>query len=170
MIDELEDVVLTFDLPKHGLAKGDIGTVVLCIGGEGYEVEFTTLDGEAIAIATLMAEQVRPSEPREIAHVRIWPRISNGRISCAVSGYFVVSVSSQRSLVPNINRLTMADQSNQLVQKRWLRDESLEESDNLPDPDVLAQEIIEDLEAALEQFREIAADLGGEQASAESHR
>jgi hypothetical protein len=37
-----------------------------------------------------------------------------------------------------------------------LRDESLEESDNLPDPDVLAQEIVEDLKAALEQFREIA--------------
>ena len=30
-----------------------------------------------------------------------------------------------------------------------------------PDPDVLAQEIVEDLEAALEQFREIAMDLGG---------
>jgi hypothetical protein len=42
----------------------------------------------------------------------------------------------------------------------WLRDESLEESDNLPDPDALAQEIVEDHEAALEQFREIAADLG----------
>ena len=41
----------------------------------------------------------------------------------------------------------------------WLRDESLEESDNLSDPDMLAQEIIEDLEAALEQFREIATDL-----------
>jgi hypothetical protein len=44
----------------------------------------------------------------------------------------------------------------------WLRDESLEESDNLPDPDVLVQEIVDDLEAALEQFREIAVDLGGE--------
>jgi len=44
----------------------------------------------------------------------------------------------------------------------WLRDESLEESDNLPDPNVLAQEIVEALEAGLEQFREIAADLGGE--------
>jgi type I restriction enzyme M protein len=31
----------------------------------------------------------------------------------------------------------------------WLRDESLEESDNLPDPDVLAQEIVEYLEATL---------------------
>ncbi len=43
----------------------------------------------------------------------------------------------------------------------WLREESLEESDNLPGPDVLAQEIVEDLEAALEQFREIALDLHG---------
>ena len=41
----------------------------------------------------------------------------------------------------------------------WLRDESLSDSDNLPDPDVLAQEIVDDLEAALEQFREIATDL-----------
>jgi hypothetical protein len=52
----------------------------------------------------------------------------------------------------------------------WLRDESLEESDNLPDPDVLAQEIIEDLEAALEQFREIARDLGSDRFSAEPNR
>jgi type I restriction enzyme M protein len=41
----------------------------------------------------------------------------------------------------------------------WLRDESLEDKANLPDPDVLAAEIVEDLEAALEQFREIAEDL-----------
>ena len=32
-------------------------------------------------------------------------------------------------------------------------------SDKLPDPDVLAEEIDDDFEAALEQFREIAADL-----------
>ena len=43
----------------------------------------------------------------------------------------------------------------------------MEESDNLSDPDLLDQEIVEDLEAALEQFREIAADLGGEQLIAE---
>ncbi len=41
----------------------------------------------------------------------------------------------------------------------WLKDESLEASDNLPAPDVIAQEIVEDLEAALEQFREIVTDL-----------
>jgi len=79
----------------------------------------------------------------------------------------------------------------------WLRDESLEESDNLPDPDILAQEIVlprlaslgtpsspepqaegtpsqdprpargprrgvDDLEATLERFREIANDSGAE--------
>ncbi|MDY6917223.1 MAG: class I SAM-dependent DNA methyltransferase [Chloroflexota bacterium] len=37
----------------------------------------------------------------------------------------------------------------------WLRDESLEDSDNLPDPDVLAAEIADNLESALEQFRSI---------------
>ncbi|MBE2197397.1 MAG: SAM-dependent DNA methyltransferase [Anaerolinea sp.] len=42
----------------------------------------------------------------------------------------------------------------------WLRDESLEDTDSLPDPAVLAEEIIEDLEAVLEQFRLIAEDLG----------
>lgn len=53
-----------------------------------------------------------------------------------------------------------------LVQKPWnycnvLRDDdSLADSDNLPPPDVIAQEIVDDLEAALEQFRLIANDLG----------
>jgi hypothetical protein len=41
----------------------------------------------------------------------------------------------------------------------WLKDESLEDSANLPDPDVIAQEIVEDLEAALSQFATIANDL-----------
>jgi len=41
----------------------------------------------------------------------------------------------------------------------WLKDKSLEDSENLPDPGILAIEIVEDLEAALEQFREIADDL-----------
>jgi type I restriction enzyme M protein len=41
----------------------------------------------------------------------------------------------------------------------WLKDESLEDSANLPDPDIIAQEIVEDLEAAIAQFAEIVADL-----------
>ena len=49
----------------------------------------------------------------------------------------------------------------------WLKDESLSESDNLPEPGVIAAEIVEDLEAALEQFRQIAADLNEDGAAAE---
>lgn len=37
----------------------------------------------------------------------------------------------------------------------WLKDDSLADMENLPDPDVLAQEIVENLEAGLESFREI---------------
>ncbi|MDH3461923.1 MAG: SAM-dependent methyltransferase [Burkholderiaceae bacterium] len=49
----------------------------------------------------------------------------------------------------------------------WLRDESLADGDNLPPPEVIAQEIVDDLEAALEQFRLIAGDLGDAAASTE---
>jgi type I restriction enzyme M protein len=42
----------------------------------------------------------------------------------------------------------------------WLRDESLEDVDNLPRPEVIAQEIVEDLEAALAEFALIAESLG----------
>jgi type I restriction enzyme M protein len=41
----------------------------------------------------------------------------------------------------------------------WLKDDSLEDSANLPDPDVIAAEIAEDLQAALDQFVQIAAEL-----------
>lgn len=41
----------------------------------------------------------------------------------------------------------------------WLKDDSLADSDNLPTPGVIAQEIVEDLQAALEQFRLIASDM-----------
>jgi type I restriction enzyme M protein len=41
----------------------------------------------------------------------------------------------------------------------WLKDDALEDSANLPAPDIIATEIVDDLEAALEQFREIENDL-----------
>jgi len=71
MINELDDVILTCDLAEHGLSAGDIGTVVLVHRrAAGYEVEFTSLDGETIAVVTLMADQVRSTQGGEIAHVR----------------------------------------------------------------------------------------------------
>ena len=41
----------------------------------------------------------------------------------------------------------------------WLKDKSLTELDNLPDPDDLAEEIIENLEAGLSSFREVLSGL-----------
>jgi type I restriction enzyme M protein len=45
----------------------------------------------------------------------------------------------------------------------WLKDESLEDTENLPPPDILARDITEDLQAALEQFSTIQEDLEGNQ-------
>ena len=42
----------------------------------------------------------------------------------------------------------------------WLRDESLEDTENLPAPDVIAREIVDDLEAALAEFSAVADSLG----------
>jgi type I restriction enzyme M protein len=50
----------------------------------------------------------------------------------------------------------------------WLRDDSLEDVDNLPPPEVIAQEIVEDLEAALAEFSAIAASLGSSRRSGEA--
>ncbi len=41
----------------------------------------------------------------------------------------------------------------------WLRDESLEDADDLPTPDVIAREIVEDLTAAVAEFEAVAATL-----------
>lgn len=41
----------------------------------------------------------------------------------------------------------------------WLKDESLEDSENLPDPDLLSRDIAENLESALEQFSNIYQDM-----------
>jgi type I restriction enzyme M protein len=42
----------------------------------------------------------------------------------------------------------------------WLKDESLEDSENLPSPDLIAAEIVENLESALEQFSGIYGSVG----------
>jgi hypothetical protein len=70
MINDLDVVVLTADLPEKGLQTGDIGTVVYVHGDKGYTVEFMTLDGETVAVVFLTPEQVRAVHPREMATVR----------------------------------------------------------------------------------------------------
>ena len=41
----------------------------------------------------------------------------------------------------------------------WLKDKSLTDLDNLPEPDELAEQIIDNIEAGLSSFREIASAL-----------
>lgn len=67
---ELDTVVLTRDLPEHGLKRGDMGAVVLMHTDGAFEVEFVTVDGEALAIVTLTEADVRPMRRGEIAHAR----------------------------------------------------------------------------------------------------
>ena len=47
----------------------------------------------------------------------------------------------------------------------WLRDNSLEDLDNLPAPEVIAREIVEDLTAAVEEFEAVAAALEASQSA-----
>ncbi|MFZ4476380.1 MAG: HsdM family class I SAM-dependent methyltransferase, partial [Saprospiraceae bacterium] len=45
----------------------------------------------------------------------------------------------------------------------WIKDQSLTDLDNLPDPDVLANEIIENIEAGLNSFKEIMETINAEE-------
>jgi hypothetical protein len=71
MIKEHGLVVLTCDLPKEGLKAGDVGTVVhIHKRGEAFEVEFVTLNGDTVAVATVLASQARPVSRRDLTHAR----------------------------------------------------------------------------------------------------
>ncbi len=71
MIKELDSVVLTRDVPEHGLKEGDVGAVVHRHGeGEGFEVEFVSASGETVAVLTLTRADLRPMSGSEILHVR----------------------------------------------------------------------------------------------------
>ena len=70
-IKEHECVVLTSDLPEEGLKAGDAGTIVhIHREGSAYEVEFATMAGDTVAVATVLAAQLRPISRRDMAHVR----------------------------------------------------------------------------------------------------
>lgn len=59
-IKEHDCVVLTRDLPAEDLRAGDVGAVIhIHDGGTAYEVEFVTLTGRTVVIATVKADAVR---------------------------------------------------------------------------------------------------------------
>jgi hypothetical protein len=71
MIREHDCVVLTADLPDESLETGDVGTVVhIHRDAAAYEVEFMTLTGKTVAVATVLPSQLRPVSKRDLTHVR----------------------------------------------------------------------------------------------------
>ncbi len=71
MIAEHERIALTADVPAKRLKQGDVGTVIsVHEGGEAYTVEFLTVGGRAITIATLLASQVRPVTADDMQQAR----------------------------------------------------------------------------------------------------
>jgi hypothetical protein len=67
---ELETVVLTRDLPEHGLRAGDLGTVVHVHAANALEVEFVRASGQTHALVTLATADVRPVQDQDLVAVR----------------------------------------------------------------------------------------------------
>lgn len=57
-INLLGIVALTEDLPKQGLQRGQVGTIVENLAPGVYEVEFTDLAGRTYALVALRADQL----------------------------------------------------------------------------------------------------------------
>ena len=64
MFEEHDQVVLTADVTGDGgeeLKAGDVGVIIhVHPGVEAFVAEFTTLDGDIIAITTVLPSQARP--------------------------------------------------------------------------------------------------------------
>ena len=54
----LDVVVLTADVPQHGLHRGEIGAVIECYADSTYDVEFVAQDGYTYALVSLRADQL----------------------------------------------------------------------------------------------------------------
>lgn len=68
---EHDVVVLTRDLPEHGLCAGDVGAVVhVYQDGKAFEVEFITGSGQTLAVETLEPNEIRSLGESEILHIR----------------------------------------------------------------------------------------------------
>ncbi len=69
------DVILTRDIPEHGVRAGDIGTVVERhvvpdVNEEGYSIEFFDMTGNTVAVVTLPASALRLPTPADRPAVR----------------------------------------------------------------------------------------------------
>lgn len=70
MITTYEKVALTRDVPEENLVAGDAGTVIHVYEDGGYEVEFFSLSGHTLAVATVEAKDVRAVSDEDVTHAR----------------------------------------------------------------------------------------------------
>jgi hypothetical protein len=71
VIREHDCIVLTEGIPNESLQAGDVGTVIhIHRDAAAYEVEFATLTGETVAVATVLPTQLRPVSRQDVTHVR----------------------------------------------------------------------------------------------------
>ena len=71
-MEELDQVVVLEDLEDLPVRAGDVGTVVgVYPPNQAYEVEFVSLTGQTIGVATLAADKVRAIHDGEIANARL---------------------------------------------------------------------------------------------------
>lgn len=66
----LDVVVLTEDVPSHGLKRGDLGTVVEVYAPDAIEVEFVTASGRTQALVTLPPSALREVGDDDLVAVR----------------------------------------------------------------------------------------------------
>lgn len=74
--EKLEIVVLTHDLPEHGLRAGDVGTVVEIYPGGGLEVEFVRGSGITQALLTLTEQDIRKIDSHDLLSTRRLAQVS----------------------------------------------------------------------------------------------
>ena len=77
MFKEHEQIVLTADVfgdEGEELKSGDVGTIIhIHPGEEALVVEFMSLDGDTVAIATVLPSQTRPVTNADFTHARTVP-------------------------------------------------------------------------------------------------
>ncbi len=79
MFKEHEQIVLTADVvgdEEEELKPGDVGAIVhIHPNEEAFVVEFMSLDGETVAIATVLPSRARPVTSADLTHARTVPAV-----------------------------------------------------------------------------------------------
>ena len=70
LLNILDTVVLTRDVPEQGLRRGDLGAVVHVYPPDGLEVEFVKASGRTQALVTLCTADVRTVRESDLIAVR----------------------------------------------------------------------------------------------------